>query len=129
MTRTHARSASPKEGEIGFARGVRSGDFIAVAGTAPIGADGETVGVGDVEAQTRRCFEIAAAALKELGASLSDVVRTRIMLTDRRQWRAAAKVHGELFADIEPACTFVEVQGFIDPDWLVEIEIDAVAPK
>lgn len=129
MIRIQARSASPKEDAIGFSRGVRSGDFIAIAGTAPIGADGRTVGAGDVEAQTRRCFEIAAEALDELGGSLADVVRTRIMLVDAAQWKAAAKVHGELFADIKPACTVVEVNGFIDPDWLVEIEIDAVAPK
>ena len=96
-----------------------------VAGTAPIGEDGATVGVGDVGRQTRRCFEVAARALGDVGASLDDVVRTRIMLTDIATWEQAAAVHGELFAEVRPACTFVEVSGFIDPTWLVEVEVDA----
>lgn len=116
------------EAVIGFSRGVRSGDYIALSGTAPIGVDGKTVGVDDVAAQTRRCFEIAEKALRELGVGLQNVIRTRVMLTDRAQWRDAANVHGEFFQEIKPACTFVIVDGFIDPEWLVEIEIDAIAP-
>jgi enamine deaminase RidA (YjgF/YER057c/UK114 family) len=123
--RRHASSASPLEPTIGFSRAVRVGANVWVAGTAPIGDDGETVGVGDVEGQTRRCFEVAGRALEAVGASFDDVVRTRIMLTDITTWERAAAVHGELFADVRPACTFVEVSGFIDPAWLVEIEVDA----
>lgn len=127
--RSHAASGSPFEARIGFSRAVRSGEVVAVSGTAPIGEDGATVGVGDVGAQTSRCVEIALAALAEVGARPADVVRTRIMLTDVTRWEEAAAVHGELFADVRPACTFVEVSRFIDPDWLVEIEVDAVVSQ
>jgi len=127
--RSHAASGSPFEARIGFSRAVRSGEVVAVSGTAPIGDDGTTVGVGDVGAQTRRCVEIALAALADVGARPADVVRTRIMLTDVTRWEEAAAVHGELFADVRPACTFVEVSRFIDPDWLVEIEVDAVVSQ
>jgi len=121
-----ASSGSPLEPEIGFSRAVRKGNHVALAGTAPIGADGNTVGEGDVAAQTRRCLEISAEALAAVGATLADVVRTRIMLTDITRWREAAAVHGEYFSGIQPAATFVEVSRFIDPHWLVETEVDAI---
>lgn len=121
-----ASSGSPLEPEIGFARAVRVGAHVVVAGTAPIGPDGLTVGEGDVGAQTRRCLDVSAEALVTLGASLGDVVRTRIMLTDIARWREAAAVHGEYFCDIQPAATFVEVSRFVDPRWLVETEVDAI---
>ncbi len=126
--RQRVSSGSPFEPIVGFSRAVRAGPIIAVGGTAPIGADGKTVGMGDPAAQARRCFEIADMALRELGASLSDVIRTRFMLTRIEDWEAVAKVHGELFGDIRPASTIVQVTGFIDPDWLVETEVDAVVP-
>ncbi|MBT2408504.1 MULTISPECIES: RidA family protein [unclassified Streptomyces] len=119
-------SGSPLEPKIGFSRAVRKGAHVAVAGTAPIGDDGSTVGMGDVYAQTVRCLDIAEGALKEAGASLEDVVRTRIMLTDVTRWKEAAQAHGERLASVRPACTFIEVSRFIDPDWLVEIELDAI---
>ncbi len=119
-------SGSPLEPQIGFSRAVRKGKHVAIAGTAPIGDDGTTVGQGDVHAQTVRCLDIAEAALKEAGAALEDVVRTRIMLTDVRRWKEAARAHGERFAAVRPACTFVEVSRFIDADWLVELEVDAI---
>jgi enamine deaminase RidA (YjgF/YER057c/UK114 family) len=119
-------SGSPLEPRIGFSRAVRKGKHVAVAGTAPIGEDGTTVGPGDVYAQTVRCLDIAEAALAEAGASLEDVVRTRVMLTDVTRWKEAARAHGERFALIRPACTFVEVSRFIDADWLVELELDAI---
>ncbi|MER5708629.1 MULTISPECIES: RidA family protein [unclassified Streptomyces] len=119
-------SGSPLEPEIGFSRAVRKGAHVAVAGTAPIGDDGATVAPGDVYAQTVRCLDIADAALNAAGASLEDVVRTRIMLTDVTRWREAARAHGERFAAVRPVTTFVEVSRFIDPEWLVEVEIDAV---
>lgn len=119
-------SGSPLEPQIGFSRAVRKGAHVAVAGTAPIGDDGTTVGQGDVHAQTVRCLDVAEAALKAAGASLEDVVRSRIMLTDVTRWREAAQAHGERFASVRPTCTFAEVSRFIDPDWLVEVELDAV---
>ncbi len=121
-----ASSGSPFEPEIGFSRAVRVGDLVCVSGTAPIGPGGATVGRGDLAAQTRRCFEIAFEALDAVGARPGDVVRTRIMLTDIGRWREAATVHGELFATTRPASTFVGVSRLLDPDWLVEIEVDAV---
>ncbi|WP_330294410.1 RidA family protein [Streptomyces sp. NBC_00503] len=119
-------SGSPLEPEIGFSRAVRAGNHVAIAGTAPIGEDGSTVGPGDVYAQTVRCLDIAERALEEAGASAGDVIRTRIMLTDVTRWKEAARAHGERFASVRPALTVVEVSRFIDPAWLVEVEIDAV---
>ncbi|MBT2479577.1 RidA family protein [Streptomyces sp. ISL-94] len=126
QVRQNVSSGSPLEPEIGFSRAVRKGAYVAVAGTAPIGDDGATVGVGDVHAQTVRCLDIAERALEEAGASRDDVVRTRIMLTDMTTWKEAARAHGERFAAVRPVLTVVEVSRFIDPDWLVEVEIDAV---
>lgn len=117
---------TPLEAQIGFSRAVRVGAQVAVAGTAPIAPDGGTATPGDVYGQTLRCFEIVERALTEAGASIADVTRTRIMLTDIGRWRDAARAHGELFAEVRPVCTFVEVSGFIDPEWLVEVEVDAV---
>ncbi|MEM7429682.1 MAG: RidA family protein [Pseudomonadota bacterium] len=119
-------SGSYLEPQIGFSRAVRVGNQISVAGTAPIGSDGKTDGIGDVYRQTQRCLEIIAEALEGAGASMGDVIRTRIMLTDAATWKEAARAHGEVFAEIRPASTFVEVSGFIDPEWLVELEADAV---
>ncbi|MGD0562293.1 MAG: RidA family protein [Roseiarcus sp.] len=126
MTRKLVKSGSPLEAEIGFSRAVRVGAHVFVAGTAPIAPDGSVAAPGDVYGQTRRCLEIIAAALADAGATLGDVARTRLMLTDIRQWREAARAHGEYFRQARPACTFVQVGGFIDPGWLVEVEADAV---
>ena len=121
-------SGSYLEPEIGFSRAVRVGNVVAVSGTAPIAAEGGTEGVGDVYAQTRRCLDVMEAALRDAGAHLGDVIRTRVMLTDARLWKDAARAHGDVFGDVRPACTFVQVAGFIDPDWLVELEADAIVP-
>jgi len=126
VARKLVSSGSYLEPEIGFSRAVRIGNTVAVAGTAPIAAGGGTDGVGDVYRQTARCLEIIRAALAEAGASLDDVIRTRVMLTDISQWKEAARAHGEAFSSIRPVCTVVEVSGFVDPDWLVELEVDAV---
>lgn len=126
MTRTLIPSGSPFEKSIGFSRAVRVGNFVEVAGTAPIGEDRKCFAPGDVYLQTQRCLAIIAQALREAGADMRHVVRTRIMLTDMTRWRDVARAHGEAFADIRPVCTFVEVSSFIDPDWLVEIEASAV---
>ncbi|MDH4044263.1 MAG: RidA family protein [Gemmatimonadota bacterium] len=119
-------SGSPYEPRIGISRAVRAGSLVTVAGTAPIGADGGTVGPGDPAAQARRCFEIIAAALQEAGASLRHVVRTRILLTRIEDWEQVAAVHGEFFRDIRPVNTIMQVSRFVDPAWLIEIEADAV---
>ena len=121
-------SGSPLEPEIGFSRAVRVGRHIAVAGTAPIGADGRAACPGDVYGQTRHCLDIVRRAIEDAGGTLDQVVRSRIMLTDIERWREAAKAQGEVFGAIRPASTFVQVSRFIDPDWLVEIEADCVLP-
>src|SRR5947209_2708938 len=124
--RQHVSSGSPYEPRLGIARAVRIGNSIAIAGTAPLGADGRTVAPGDATAQARRCLEIFQQALEGLGASLSDVIRTRILLTRIEDWEIVGQVHGEFFGSIRPANTVIQVTRFIDPEWLVEIEADAV---
>lgn len=118
-------SGSPLEGPIGFSRACRIGNQIAVSGTAPI-KDGKTAFAGDVYHQTKCCLDISVAAIEAAGGSIGDVIRTRILLTDISRWEEAAQAHGEFFSEIKPACTFVEVKGFIDPQWLVETELDCV---
>src|SRR5262245_41544282 len=107
-------SGSPLEPTIGFSRAVRAGPWIAVAGTAPIGLGGSVAHPGDVYAQTKLCLEIMLRAIAEAGGSAASVIRTRILLVDIAGWREAARAHGEVFAEIRPACTFVEVSRFID---------------
>jgi len=120
-------SGSPFEPKIGFSRAVRIGPLVAVSGTAPIAADGGVAAPGDVYGQTKRCLEIIAQAIGQAGLGLESVIRTRVMLTDISRWEDAARAHGEVFAGIRPACTFVEVKGLINREWLVEIEADCVA--
>jgi enamine deaminase RidA (YjgF/YER057c/UK114 family) len=127
--RQQVSSGSPYEKEFGFCRAVRVGAIVAVAGSAPLGPDGRTVGKGDPAAQTRRCLEIIGSALERSGASLRDVVRTRVLLTRIADWPAVAAVHGEVFRDIRPVCTVAAVAALIDADWLVEIEADAVVSE
>lgn len=119
-------SGSPYEPRVGISRAVRAGPVLVISGTAPLGPDGRTVGVGDAGAQARRCLEIIQRALESAGATLADVVRTRILLTRIEDWEAVARAHGEVFRDIRPANTIMQVTRFIDPEWLVEIEADAV---
>jgi enamine deaminase RidA (YjgF/YER057c/UK114 family) len=126
MARQLVSSGSPYEPKIGISRAVRIGNCVSVSGTAPIGADRKTVGTGDAAAQARRCFEIIDEALRKAGARRSDVIRTRVFLTRIHDWEAVGAAHGEFFGDVRPANTIVQVVRFIDPDWLVEIEADAV---
>lgn len=126
MQRKNVSSGSPFEKSIGFSRAVRVGNVIAVSGTAPLLEDGNTASIGDVYGQTRRCLEIMQKAIENAGGRLTDVIRTRIMLLDISTWEKAAQAHGEIFSDIRPACTFVEVSGLIQDDWLVETEADCV---
>jgi enamine deaminase RidA (YjgF/YER057c/UK114 family) len=128
MERQLIASGSPYEQHIGLSRAVRVGPLLAVAGTAPLGSDGATVHAGDVYAQTKRCLEIMLSAIARAGAAPEHVIRTRIMLVDIASWREAARAHGEVFHAIKPACTFVQVGAFIDPQWLVETEADCYVP-
>jgi enamine deaminase RidA (YjgF/YER057c/UK114 family) len=122
-------SGSPYEPKVGISRAVRVGSIVTVAGTAPLGPDGRTVGRGDAAAQAHRCLEIIAAALEGAGAGMQHVVRTRILLTRIDDWQAVASVHGEFFREIRPVNTIMQVSRFIDPEWLVEIEADAVVDE
>ena len=124
--RQNISSGAPWESIVGYCRAVRVGPHIAVTGTASVGANGEVVAVGDAYGQTRRCIEIIEQALNEAEAGLRDVVRTRIFVTDITQWEAVGRAHAEVFGDIQPATTMVEVSALIDPDMLVEIEADAI---
>ena len=125
-TRILASSGSPFESTIGFSRAIRVGDQISVSGTAPIAANGGTDFPGDLYGQTLRCLDIINDAIETLGGKLEHVTRTRIFLTDISRWEEAAQAHGQVFADIKPASTFVEVSRLIDPEWLVEIEAEAM---
>ncbi len=126
MTRRNVSSGSPFEPRVGMSRAVRLGPIVAVAGTAPLSEEGRTIGVGDPAAQARRCLQIIEGVLAQAGASLSEVVRTRILLTRIDDWEAVAAVHGEVFGDVRPVSTIMQVTRFVDPEWLVEIEADAV---
>lgn len=124
--RTLITSGSPYESSVGFSRAVRIGNHVAVAGTAPIGPDGKPFAPGDPAEQTRRCLSIIQNALEQAGATIGDVVRTRIYLTNVEDWVAVGKAHGEVFGTVRPACTVVQVAKLIDPQWAVEIEADAI---
>lgn len=117
-------SGSPYEEPIGFSRAVRVGDRVVVAGTAPNWPDGHVD--LDVEVQTDRCIEIMLTALREAGATVDDVVRTRTFLVDAADWEAAGRAHGRNFRAARPASTMVVVTGFIDPRWKVEMEAEAI---
>ena len=121
--RQRVSSGSPYEPTIGFSRAVRVGDRVVVSGTAPVWPDGSCD--PDPGTQARRCLEIIEAALAEAGASLRDVVRTRMFLTDVAYVTAVSNAHGEAFGEIRPAATMVIVAGLVDARWKVEIEAEA----
>jgi enamine deaminase RidA (YjgF/YER057c/UK114 family) len=124
MERRHARSGSPYEETIGFSRAVRAGSTVVVSGTAPVWPDGHVD--PDPGVQARRCWEIAVAALTELGGRVEDVVRTRQYVVRADVADPVGAVHGEVFGSVRPASTMVVVAGLLDPRWLVEVELDAV---
>ena len=107
---------------------MRAGPYVGVAGTAPIAEGGGTAAPGDVCARPVRCPDIAGRALRQAGAALAGVVRTRVMLTGIRHWRRAARAHAERFAPVRPAATVTGVSRFADPRWLAEFEVDAIIP-
>ena len=129
LYREQYSSGAPWEKIVGYSRAVRTGPFIAVTGCAAVGPDGELVGEGDAYAQAVRCIEIIGEVLEKAGASLGDVVRTRIFVTDIDRWEEIGRAHQEAFGEIMPATTRVEVSRLIDPRMLVEIEADAVVAK
>lgn len=119
-------SGAPWEARVGYCRALRAGDRIFVTGTAPVAEGGGVHAPGDAYEQARRCLEIIAEALAELGVGLQDVVRTRMFVTDIERWEEVGRAHGEAFREHPPTTTMVEVSRLIDPEMLIEIEADAV---
>ena len=124
--RRRVRSGASWEPLVGYSRAVRVGNFIAVSGSAAVGPDGKLVGEGDAYLQARRCIEVIDDALRKAGASLADVVRTRMFVTDISLWEDIGRAHAEAFGEHPPATSMVEVSQLIDPAMLVEIEADAI---
>jgi enamine deaminase RidA (YjgF/YER057c/UK114 family) len=123
MERQIVPAVSPQAAMVGYSRAVRDGRHVHVAGTAPIGADSE-----DPYVQAKRCLEIIAAALAEVGAKPEHVVRTRVYLVHAEDWEAVGRAHGEMFGEILPASAMIVIAGLLDPSWRVEIEAEALLP-
>lgn len=126
MERQNIAGNSPYEPKVGYSRAVKVGPFVTVGGTVATGDNGQIVGGNDMYAQSVQALKNIERALKAAGAGFRDVVRTRMFVTDISRWEEVARAHGEIFADIRPAATMVEVKAFIAPEMMVEIEVDAI---
>jgi enamine deaminase RidA (YjgF/YER057c/UK114 family) len=124
--RQNISSNSPYEPIFGYSRAVRVGNQVFVAGTVAWGDDGEIVGIGDMYTQAKQTLRNIERALAAAGATMADVVRTRMFMTDVSRWSEVAKAHGEVFGEIRPAATGIEIKALVQPEFLVEIEVDAV---
>ena len=124
--RSNYSSGTPWESIAGYSRAVRVGNIIEVAGTTAVDTEGQVVGAGDISKQTDYIFNKIRNALNHAGSKMSDVIRTRMYLTDINDWETVARVHGDIFSDIKPVSTLVEVSGLIDEELLIEIEVSAV---
>ncbi len=123
--RINVSSGAPWENSVGYSRAVRVGNIIEVSGTAPV-IDGKTYSPGNAYEQAKCCIQIIEKALKQAGADLHDVIRTRMFVTDISKWEEFGKAHGEFFGNIKPATSMVEVKSLISPDMLIEIEATAI---